>query len=96
MSSLLGCVTNTLQLISLNFLASSVYQLMRGGSIITTFIFSIIILKIKTQKYQIVGSILAFFGVVIVGISALVFSESAKAALNSNFGSASAVTFLIN
>lgn len=49
--------------------------MMRGGTIVTTFIFSLIILKIKAKTYQILGSALAFFGVAIVGISALLFAD---------------------
>lgn len=77
LSAFIGSIGATLQLISLNFVASSVYQLMRGGSIATTFFFSIIFLKIKAKKYQIVGSILAFLGILVVGLSAVLFSNSA-------------------
>jgi drug/metabolite transporter (DMT)-like permease len=67
-------VTSTLQYVALNFVAGSVYQMMRGGSIVTTFIFSIIFLKMKAQKNQVAGSILALVGVFIVGASSLIFS----------------------
>lgn len=40
-------VTSTLQYIALNFIPGSVYQMMRGGTIITTFIFSIVFLRAK-------------------------------------------------
>ena len=40
-------VTSTLQYIALNFIPGSVYQMMRGGTIVTTFIFSIVFLKSK-------------------------------------------------
>jgi drug/metabolite transporter (DMT)-like permease len=40
-------ITSTMQYIALNFISGSVYQMMRGGTIITTFIFSIIFLKAK-------------------------------------------------
>jgi len=50
--------------------------MMRGGTIVTTFIFSILILKAKAQKSQIFGSALAFIGIVVVGASALIFSDS--------------------
>lgn len=67
-------MASNMQLISLNFIAGSVYQMMRGGTIVTTFIFSILILKIRVKKHQIAGSVLAFLGVAIVGISAVAFS----------------------
>ena len=78
-------VTSTLQYISLNFISGSVYQMMRGGTIVTTFIFSIVFLKAKVKKSQIAGCILAFAGVTIVGLSNMVFSSS-------DSGSADAVT----
>jgi drug/metabolite transporter (DMT)-like permease len=49
---------------------------MRGGSIVTTFIFSIIFLKIKVMKNQVAGAALALFGVMIVGLSNMVFSDN--------------------
>jgi len=69
-------ITSTLQYVALNFVAGSVYQMMRGGAIVTTFIFSIIFLKMKAQKNQIAGSALALIGVFIVGASSLIFSKS--------------------
>jgi drug/metabolite transporter (DMT)-like permease len=49
--------------------------MMRGGSIVTTFIFSIIFFKIKVMKNQIAGAALALFGVMVVGFSNMYFSE---------------------
>lgn len=51
---------------------------MRGGSIVTTFIFSIIFLKMKAQKNQIAGSAMALVGVFVVGFSSLFFSDSSS------------------
>lgn len=76
-------VTSTLQYIALNFIPGSVYQMMRGGTIITTFIFSIVFLKAKVQKPQIAGSALAFIGVLVVGTSNMIFSSSSSGASNS-------------
>lgn len=82
-------ITSTLQYVALNFIPGSVYQMMRGGTIITTFIFSICFLKAKVQKYQILGCVLAFLGVFVVGVSNMVFRGS-----DSN--DSSAVIILIN
>lgn len=82
-------ITSTLQYIALNFIPGSVYQMMRGGTIITTFLFSIFFLKTKVQKNQIAGSALAFIGVLIVGTSNMVFSSGSS-------GSSGAVRILIN
>lgn len=66
-------ITSTLQYVALNFIPGSIYQMMRGGTIITTFIFSVFFLKTKVQKYQILGCLLAFLGVFVVGVSNMVF-----------------------
>lgn len=73
-------VTSTLQYIALNFIPGSVYQMMRGGTIVTTFIFSIIFLHSKVEKNQILGAGLALFGVLIVGTSNMLFSSSGSGA----------------
>lgn len=69
-------ITSTLQYVALNFVAGSVYQMMRGGSIVTTFIFSMIFLKMKAKKNQVAGSALALVGVLIVGASSLAFADN--------------------
>jgi drug/metabolite transporter (DMT)-like permease len=51
---------------------------MRGGTIVTTFIFSIVFLKKKVKKYQIAGSAFALIGVFIVGLSNMIFSDSSE------------------
>lgn len=69
-------ITSTLQYVALNFVTGSVYQMMRGGTIVSTFLFSIVFLKMKAQKNQIAGSALALIGVFIVGASSLIFTKS--------------------
>lgn len=69
-------VGSTLLSIALNFVPGSVYQMMAGGTIITTFIYSIFYLKTKVNKIQVFGSVLAFLGISIVGISNMIFSDS--------------------
>lgn len=69
-------ITSTLQYVALNFVSGSIYQMTRGGAIITTFIFSITFLKMKAQINQIAGSVLALVGVLIVGASTIMFSDS--------------------
>ena len=49
--------------------------MMRGGSIVTTLIFSIIFLKVKVSKNQLAGSALVLLGVFIVGLSNMIFKE---------------------
>ena len=78
-------ITSTLQYVALNFISGSVYQMMRGGSIVTTFIFSIIFLKIKVMKNQVFGAALALFGVMVLGFSNMVFTDSSSSDANPVF-----------
>ena len=68
-------VSSTLQSIALNFVAGSVYQMMRGGTIVTTFFFSVVLLKMKALRRQWVGSILTVIGILIIGISNYVYTN---------------------
>lgn len=68
-------VSSTLQSIALNFVAGSVYQMMRGGTIVTTFFFSVILLKMKALRRQWVGSILTVIGILIIGISNYIYTN---------------------
>lgn len=67
--ALCDLVTSTLQYVALNFISGSVYQMMRGGTIATTFMFSVFFLKAKVLRHQLIGSLLALVGVVIVGMA---------------------------
>jgi drug/metabolite transporter (DMT)-like permease len=67
----------TLQSIALNFIPSSVFHMMRGGTIATTFFFSVVSLKMRAERYQTIGSVLTFIGILIVGLSDLIFATSA-------------------
>ncbi len=68
-----GC-SSTFLYIALNFLPPSVHQMIRGGSIVMTFILSIIFLKIRIRKFQVIGASFAFIGILIVGASNVIFS----------------------
>ena len=78
-------LTTTLHYNALNFLAGSVYQMMRGGTIITTLILSIILLGMPVQKKQVAGSSLALIGILIVGISSVAFSSSSSSGSDAVF-----------
>ncbi len=69
-------ITCTLHSVALNFIPGSVYQMLRGGSIVTTLIFSIVFLKAKVVRNQIVGAGLVLVGVTIVGLSNSFFRDS--------------------
>ena len=65
-------------MVALNFISGSVYQMMRGGTIVTTLIFSVIFLKAKVMKNQIMGAGLVLIGVFVVGLSNTVFKDSSS------------------
>jgi drug/metabolite transporter (DMT)-like permease len=71
-------IATNLQGIALNFIPASAFQMMRGGTVASTFIFSIILLKMKPEKYQIIGVLLTIVGVLIVGTSSLISSSSSS------------------
>jgi drug/metabolite transporter (DMT)-like permease len=81
-------ITSTLQYVALNFISGSVYQMMRGGSIVTTLIFSVIFLKSKVMKNQLAGAGLVLIGVMVVGLSNMVFKDQSG-------DGASAVIFIL-
>lgn len=45
----------------------SVYQMLRGGTVLTTYVFTIVILKVRPKKFKIVGCIIVLFGLMIIG-----------------------------
>ena len=81
-------ITSTLQYVALNFISGSVYQMMRGGSIVTTLIFSVIFLKSKVMKNQLAGAGLVLIGVMVVGLSNMIFKDQSG-------DGASAVIFIL-
>jgi hypothetical protein len=59
-------LSSALAYISLNLIAGSVWQISRGGVIVTTAIFSKICLNKKFTKSSILGCSLAFVGITLV------------------------------
>jgi uncharacterized membrane protein len=49
--------------------------MMRGGTVLTTFIFSILFLKLKIKNFQLYGCALVLLGVIVVGVNNMVFSK---------------------
>jgi drug/metabolite transporter (DMT)-like permease len=62
-----------LNYIALNFLCGSVYQMLKGGSVASTLLFSMFLLNARVNKYQLLGSALSLLGVIVVGISHIIF-----------------------
>lgn len=74
-SVLSDIITSTLHFFALNFISGSSFQIIQGGNIIATFIFTILFLKKPVFKKNVIGSIFAFVGILIVGIANLIFSD---------------------
>ena len=60
---------------ALNFVPASALQMLNGGTIVTTFICSIIFLKMKVKRHHTLGCIITFIGVLIVGAINTVYSS---------------------
>jgi uncharacterized membrane protein len=65
-----------LSYIALNMVASSVWQISRGGVIITTAIFSAIFLRKKLESHSIIGCGIAFLGITGVQVITIVQGSS--------------------
>lgn len=70
----LDLLTSTMQFMALNFISGSAYQLFRGGAIITTYLFSVLIFKQKVQRPQLMGTIIALIGLIVIGIANIIFA----------------------
>lgn len=71
-------IATLMQGIALNFVPASSYQMMRGGTIATTFLFSYLYLKMKMKRHHIFGVVLAIFGILVIGSNSLIFSTSSS------------------
>jgi drug/metabolite transporter (DMT)-like permease len=72
----LDFVASNISYFALNMIPSSVWQLSKGGAIITTAIFTRILLKRILTKRRIFGCVLATVGITIVGLSVVIFSDA--------------------
>lgn len=64
--------------ISLLGLSTSTFQMLRGGVILFTCLFSILILRRKIRNYQYFGIFLTLIGIIIVGLSTMINSSSSS------------------
>jgi drug/metabolite transporter (DMT)-like permease len=71
--------------IALNFIPGSVYQMLKGGGLITTAIFSYMLMKKKIKRNHICGCVLALVGILIVGASNLIFNSSSSSSTDTVF-----------
>lgn len=63
-----------MQYIALNFISGSVWQMLRGGVIVTTAIFSKFFLRMVPKRNHYFGCAFAILGILIVGASNIIFS----------------------
>lgn len=71
-------ISSILAYIALNLVSGSVWQISRGGVIITTAIFSKICLSKKFTKSAILGCFLAFIGITLVQIFEITLSDKSN------------------
>ena len=69
-------ITATLHFTALNFIPGSVYQMMRGSTVITTLIFSILFLDKSLKRHQVFGCATVLLGILIVAFSNLHFAKN--------------------
>jgi len=71
----LDIIANLGYYIALNFLSGSVYQMLRGGILITTYLSSYFFLNSQFKKIKTFGCILILIGLVLVGVVNLLYSS---------------------
>ena len=69
-------LTSTLMLFGLLLVSASVYQMLRGGIVIFTAIFSVIFLKRKLYRHHWIGVGLVMVGLILVSIASLFMANS--------------------
>lgn len=61
--------------IALKFVTGSNYQMLRGGTVLTTYFFTLVILRIRPTRSKIIGCLGVLLGMVVVGIVNLLLGE---------------------
>ena len=76
--AIMDLLSTLLSYTALNMVESSVWQISRGGNIITTALLSVCFLKRVYGKGAILGCFLAFLGITSVQVVAIVYSSSSE------------------
>jgi len=69
----LDFVASNVSYFALNMITISIWQLSKGGAIITTAIFTRILLRTTLTKRRIVGCVLATVGITVASLSNIIF-----------------------
>lgn len=72
----LDFIATNISYIALNMLSSSVWQLLKGGSIVTAAIFVRLIIKQRFTRLKLIGCILTVVGITVVGVSVVAFQNN--------------------
>lgn len=65
-----------MQYMALSFISGSTYKILQGGAIITSLIFSRIMIKMVIEKRHLIGCSLAIIGLTTCGLSSFINSSS--------------------
>ncbi|KAL4468606.1 hypothetical protein ABPG74_005109 [Tetrahymena malaccensis] len=71
-------LTSILHYIALNYMAPSLYQMLRGGVILVTALFSVVFLKRKIYLHNYIGCGLVIIGITLVGSVNYIFPKSSS------------------
>ena len=54
--------------VALNFIPASIYQMLTGGTVLTTYLFTVLILKKQPKKQKVLGCGVVLLGLITVGL----------------------------
>ncbi|OMJ94984.1 hypothetical protein SteCoe_1676 [Stentor coeruleus] len=69
-------IASTISFIGLVFIAPSIYQMMKGFIVVIVAISSVLFLKKKIYRHQVLGCVLITLGIIIVGIVSIIYKAS--------------------
>ena len=84
--AVLDFLGSTISTISLTFLNSSIYQMLRGALIIFICVGTIIFLKTKYYRHHFLGIFIVVLGLIIVGINAVIYDDNKSSGKNPALG----------
>lgn len=88
--------TSNLQYIALNYVAPSLYQMVRGGVILVTAVFTVYFLKKKLYLHNYIGCGFVIVGISLVGMANYIFPKSSSSSDTSSMATISIFLILIS